>query len=96
MSNSNPSSGSVLVADPGIAWRDVAGEVVLLNPKEDVIMGLNGCGGETWKLLDGARTLGEIAEAIASKYNAKLEQVLEDVVAFAAVLLQRGLAQIAA
>lgn len=88
-------NGSILVADPGIVWREVAGEVVLLGPNQDVIMGLNGSGGETWKLLDGARSLGEIAEAIAAKFGAKVDRVSEDVVAFANVLVDRGLAKLA-
>lgn len=91
MSNSLLAS-AVLTADPAIVWRDVAGEVVLLNPKSDRIMGLNGCGGETWKLLDGERSLTTIAHAISERFRGDSEQVLSDVIAFATILVQRGLA----
>jgi len=87
---------SVLCPAQNIVWREVAGEVVLLNPMHDVIMGLNGCGGESWKLLDGQRRLVDIAAAIAEQFeNTTPEQVLADVIAFAEVLLDRGLANIA-
>ena len=87
-------ASAILTADPAIVWREVAGEVVLLNPKSDRIMGLNGCGGETWKLLDGERSLATIATHIAEGFCADAEQVLADVVEFAAVLVERGLAKI--
>ncbi len=89
-------SDTVLTADPAIVWREVAGEVVLLNPNSDRIMGLNGCGGTTWKLLDGVRSLGDIANEIASNFAVGTDKVLADVVTFAAVLVERGLAEITA
>ena len=66
-------------------WRDVAGEVVLLNPKSDRIMG----GGETWKLLDGERSL---ATQIGESFRSDAEQVLADLLV--TVLVQRGLAKV--
>lgn len=86
----------VLTADSAIVWREVAGEVVLLNPNSDRIMGLNGSGGTTWKRLDGVRSLGEIASEIASEFRVERDKVLGDVVTFAAVLVERGLAKITA
>ncbi len=86
------SGDSVLATAPGIIWREVAGEVVLLNPKEDVIMGLNVCGGETWKLLDGKRGLDAIADELATAFGQDSEQVAGDVLSFASVLVERGLA----
>ncbi len=85
-------ANTVLVTNPAIVWREVAGEVVLLSPKAERLMGLNGCGGAVWKALDGKADLAAIAQDIAQSFGVCSEQVLADVLAFAGVLLERNLA----
>ena len=83
---------SVLVPAPDMVWREVGGEMVLLDPNQNKIMGLNGTGGEVWNALDGTRTLAEVASLLAARFDKDADEVIEDVLAFARVLVERGLA----
>ena len=60
---------SVLVPAPDMVWREVGGEMVLLDPNQNKIMGLNGTGGEVWNALDGTRTLAEVASLLAARFD---------------------------
>jgi hypothetical protein len=50
---------------------------------------LNRVGGRVWDLMDGTRSLGEIAQACADEYEVDLGQVEADVMAYAERLLER-------
>ncbi len=84
---------TVIVARSDMVWREVAGEIVIVDPDGSVIMGLNGTGGRVWERLDGIRTLGDIAAELAKEHGVDADQTLSDVVAFAAVLVERSLAR---
>ncbi len=86
---------SILQPAPDIVWREVAGEMVLLDPEGSVIMGLNGTGGRVWSLLDGRMSLQEIAKTLANEFEINAEVALEDALAFSKVLLARGLTRLA-
>ena len=75
-----------------LPYRDVAGETVLLDPQGEKILGLNGTGGRIWALLDGKRTIADIATTIADEYGIEVEQALKDVTAFTALLIEKNLA----
>jgi len=76
-----------------VVWRDVAGEMVVLDLDGKVVMGLNDTGGGVWERLNGVSALGDIAKQIAELHEVELERVLGDVLAFARVLVERGLAR---
>ena len=50
---------------------------------------LNGTGADAFRLLDGQRTLEDIALTISEQYDAPLDRVQADVLAFAKKLIQR-------
>jgi hypothetical protein len=50
---------------------------------------LNQVGSRVWDLMDGTRSLGEIAQACAAEYEVDLGQVEADVMAYAQRLLER-------
>lgn len=77
-----------------VVSREVAGEVVILDLAGSVILGLNGTGGSVWRMLDGQRDLGSIAASLASDFGRAQDEVLDDVMAFAQVLVERKLASI--
>jgi hypothetical protein len=54
----------------GILDAVVDGERILLNPTDFVYFGLTGSGGEIWNLIDGTRTVGDIASALEASYEA--------------------------
>ena len=73
-----------------MAWRSIAGEMVLLNVEGKELFGLNRVGARVWELLDGNRTLEEIAEAIAKDFGVPRGRAEGDVRAFLAELLEAG------
>lgn len=77
-----------------IPWRQVADETVLLDQQGHVILGLNSTGGRVWALLDGQRTLAEIANVLSDEYQRDESKLGEHVLAFGRLLLSRELAAI--
>lgn len=62
-----------------ILWRELDGEAVLLSPAAGCSYSLNHVGTMIWKLLDGAHTLEDIANAICEDYEVEFEQAMQDV-----------------
>ncbi len=91
MSGAAVGPASVLRMREPLAWQEVAGEVVILDLEGMILQGLNRSGGRAFRLIDGRRTLVQIADHIATIYRLPLERVLADVLSFAADLLRRGL-----
>ena len=50
------------------------------------LFSLSGTGREIWRLIDGKRTLGEIADAVARRYSVEEKQLQRDVERFVAQL----------
>lgn len=86
-----------VLAQADVMWREVAGETVILDGEGSVILGLNRTGGQMWALLDGKRSLSAIASVVATRYGeaAERDRVVSDILAFAELLLERGLARAA-
>jgi hypothetical protein len=72
----------------------VAGEVVILDVSGMVLRGLNRSGGRAWRLIDGRRSLGEVAACLADSYGLAHDTALADVIAFASDLERRGLLEV--
>lgn len=56
-------------------------------------MGLNAVGSFVWGLLDGKRTLAEVAEAVADHFHVGGERAAADVTRFLSTLRDRGLVE---
>ncbi len=76
------------------AWQVLDGEAVILDLEGHKLMGLNPTGSFVWGLLDGRRTLAQIAAAVVERFQVSADRAEADVSAFAAVLSQRGLIEI--
>lgn len=64
------------------AWKDIAGETVVLDVRHGIVRGLNATGGRVWALIDGRRSAAEIAGLIAEATGAPPDRVLADVLTF--------------
>jgi len=67
-----------------------AREAVLVLPEKSQVKVLNDVGARIWSLVDGRRSLAEIARVICSEYAVDEAQAREDVLAFAGQLLRSG------
>lgn len=79
----------VLAPAPGVVSRESGDELVVVLPERGKFFVLNGTGAEVFRLVDGRRTLEEIAAALNGRYDVPLGQVQPDVLAFARKLLDR-------
>jgi pyrroloquinoline quinone biosynthesis protein D len=66
-------------------------DFVVLDGSGRVLRGLNPTAARIWELIDGRRTAAEIADQIAIEFAVSSEQVVEDLLSFLSVLLDRQL-----
>ena len=76
------------------SWQEIEGETVLLVLQEEKLLGLNRVAGRIWQLADGTRTTGEIAGVVAADFDGTRDRILEDTLAFARLLAERGLLEV--
>jgi SynChlorMet cassette protein ScmD len=67
---------------------------VLFNPDTAEAVGVNPVGVFIWKLMDGKRTLDQIAAEVREHFQGVPESAEIDVVAFAAELEEKGFASV--
>jgi hypothetical protein len=70
------------VRSAAAAWQRVDGEMVLMQADAGELLGLNPVGARAWELVDGVRSLDEIAGTIAVEFGADERVVLRDLETF--------------
>ena len=81
----------IVARSPKTAWRIIEGEAVILSMDTKILRGLNPVGSRIWDLIDGQRSLEQIAGVIVHEFDVAPEQAAQDVEAFIRDLLDRGL-----
>lgn len=76
---------------PGVETAVFGGELVVLDSAGRMLRGLNGTGAAVWKLLDGKRSVGEVARALAATAAIDEAQALRDVQNFLVQLSAKNL-----
>jgi len=71
------------------ASQVIDGEAVVLDIPGKMLRGLNPVGSRIWELIDGRRTLTEIALVVADEYGRPGTEVLQDVTMFLDELAKR-------
>ncbi len=97
MSPSAPGPETVLRHRPGVLFRDLAGEAVLLDPEAGIYFGLNEVGTRAWNLIgQGAETgatLGAVHAALLAEYDAPPERIWDDLLTLIRDLLDHRLVE---
>ncbi len=94
-------SESVCRPSDDIVAREIEGELVIvplvagIGDADDELYTLNETGRAAWRLLDGRKSLGEIAGELADAFEGPREEIERDVVGLAAELLKRRMLVIA-
>ena len=73
---------------PQVAARIIDGEAVIVLPESSQVNVLNEVGSRIWELIDGTRSVGEIAEVIVAEYDVTTEQAEQDVNEFIQELVE--------
>ena len=76
-----------------VAWRMIEGEAVIITPSDSTMHTLNETGTRIWELIDGARSLGEVAEALQAEFEVDEKKAREDTLWFAECLAKKGLVE---
>ena len=84
------------IKDQQSVTRSIAGETIIVPIKSGVgdlnsIYTLNEVGSRIWQLIDGARTAGQIAQAITEEYDVTMEAAAQDVTELLGALEAEGL-----
>ncbi len=94
-----PASALTLTSTPRpleeVVEQSAQDELVLVLPRKGKVKVLNPVGAFVWKRMDGNRTLQTIAEMLSQEYEVTPAQAAQDVLDFAASLLERGLITVA-
>lgn len=82
-------SGTIPMRNPTVIEQLFAQESVLLLPARGEVKVLNEVGARIWSLIDGARTIREIAAMLCAEYAVSMDAAEADTVTFVEALARR-------
>jgi uncharacterized NAD(P)/FAD-binding protein YdhS len=82
---------TLCLREQDLDWRDIQDEIVVLDSKSAVYLGLRGSGAVLWRLLGESATRDSLVEALAATYDVDATRAGHDVDEFLAALNERGL-----
>jgi hypothetical protein len=65
--------------NPDIIWKNVRGELVLLNAISGRYYGLNKVGCAFWDKIDGERSLADIVALLLEEFSVEKERLVKDI-----------------
>lgn len=74
-----------------LIWRAMEDGLVIVSPEEGKVRVLNESASFIWTLIDGQRSVHEIAKQLSQEYEVTTEQALQDVGAFLNTMAKSGL-----
>lgn len=77
-----------------LPWRIIEGEAILVNIDAEEVIHLNEVAAETWRVMHGTRTVGEIIENIDDIFDAARSTIEKDVVEFIEQLIEKDAATV--
>jgi hypothetical protein len=72
-------------------FADLADEAVILGMRDGVYYGVDGVAARIWALMQQPVQLGELTSLLCAEYDVDADRCAADVLAFAEVLLAKGL-----
>ena len=77
--------------NPSVIYRELAGEVVLLNLQSGVYYGLDAVGSRVWQLLTQSRGVDDVCATLIDEYDVSAETLRADVHRLIGELSEKGL-----
>lgn len=78
-----------------VAWREIDGEAVLVDPVRGRMLVLNDTGLFLWEALESPRNLAQLTAALCEAFDVESAQAGRDVAAFVDSLAERNLVETA-
>ena len=85
-------TSGLICANPKVLWREIDGEVVLLEPSRGHYYGIEGVGVHIWRLLQKTSTIEGLLRRLVKEYDEKPADLRKDVQKFIERLKSSGLA----
>jgi hypothetical protein len=76
-----------------VAWRMIEGEAVIVTPADSMMHSLNEVGTRIWQLLDGKRTIRDVATTLAAEFEVEGARAESDTLWFVECLAKKGLVE---
>ncbi len=92
--NNAPSLTSSVSIPDGILFRELQGEGVILNLNTGVYFGLDPVGTRIWQLLQDARPLQQVLDALLQEYDVPEARCREDLLTLLAQMRDKGLIEV--
>jgi hypothetical protein len=86
----------VEILDNDVVWRDLEGEIVILNLATGYYYGLEGAANEMWRLLVEHGSTEKVCDIMSREYDASADRLRADLEAFVDDLARRDIVRIAA
>jgi hypothetical protein len=77
-----------------VVFRELEGEIVILNLEKGEYFGVDDVGTRVWTLLAEGRSLRQVADMMVSEYDVPRETVAADLLRLAGELISHGLIRI--
>jgi hypothetical protein len=88
---------TVCAPSEDVVAREIEGDIVIVPlvagicDAEDELYTLNPTAKAVWNMLDGQRTLGQVAAALIEEFDAEQAEIEADVLGFASEMTRRGI-----
>ena len=89
-----PSLSSRAQIPAHVLFRELQGELVLLQLERGVYFGLDPIGTRIWHLLHDQRSLGDVVQALVAEYEVSEARAVEDVITLVRRLQEHGLVEL--
>lgn len=77
-----------------LAWRNIEGQIFIVDPKRNILHELNPVAARVWELIDGKRTLKETGEQICQEFEVTPEEAEKDILELIEELKEKNLVSI--
>jgi hypothetical protein len=74
-----------------VAWRMIDGEAVIITPSDNTMHSLNESGTRIWELINGSKSLREVASVIQTEFDVDQQRAEQDTLWFVECLAKKGL-----
>jgi hypothetical protein len=88
---------SICQPSEDVVARVIEGEMIIvplvagIGDADDELYTLSETGRAIWQALDGKKSLGQVAEALATAFSSEPKEIENDVLGFAAEMVRRGM-----
>jgi hypothetical protein len=82
---------TVISKNTKVPWRMIEGEAVLVKVDSGEVVHLNEVAAEIWRIIDGKKTISEIADHIHDHFEVNKEQAKKDTLEFIQSILDKNL-----